>query len=125
MVRRVFLKSSPAAVSRRHLLQLAGAFFVALFITQLSASATAQQRLPLCKPDQAIPPGGCLRTEPAPGTPAPPLKLPRIPHPSAEAGQDSPAVTKPPPTGDKNFVPAPHNADRMPIVKPPPNIAPK
>lgn len=118
----------------------------------IAASAAPAEKLPPCVPDKPIPPGGCMapkdpvtpldNLKPAPPLkvppsgelrPAPPLTVPPpiLPIPPAAppvnpSGSDSPAVVKPPPTGDSDIVKRPPEADsKMPVIKPPQNPQPR
>src|SRR5262245_60235843 len=88
-------------------------------------SVAAESKLRPCVPNQSPPPRGCLRQEPAPGAPAPPLNPPGV-SPPQTPDSNSPAVVKPPPTGDNEIVkPTPPSLDKMPMVKPPASTDPK
>ncbi len=96
---------------------------VVLAVISIPAIA-AEKTLPPCDPHLPVPADGCLRQEPAPGKPAPPLRVPG--RPVAPLGKDSPAVIKPPPSADKDIVKIPPASnDKMPVVPPPTNVEPK
>lgn len=115
----------------------------------LSVNAAPAEKLPPCLPDKPIPAGGCMapkdpvtpldKLRPAPPLtvppsgevrPAPPLTVPpgTVPpvNPSGAPGTDSPAVVKPPPTGDSEIIkPAPPTDSKMPVIKPPAGVTPR